>query len=72
LTSRDNLGRQPFSEPSLTGSLRFPPAALLDISGQKLLDLHEGASDVSRLVPGVYFIRDQVVAGATTRVLIVR
>jgi hypothetical protein len=30
---------------------------LLDISGRKVLDLHSGANDVSRLSPGVYFIR---------------
>jgi len=30
--------------------------ALLDISGRKVLDLRAGASDVSRLAPGVYFV----------------
>jgi YVTN family beta-propeller protein len=33
------------------------PIALLDISGRKLLDLHPGANDVGRLVPGIYFVR---------------
>jgi hypothetical protein len=32
------------------------PAHLLDIAGRKLLDLHAGANDVSRLAPGVYFV----------------
>jgi hypothetical protein len=38
-----------------------PQAAswLLDISGRKVADLHPGPNDVSRLAPGVYFIRDQ-------------
>jgi hypothetical protein len=36
---------------------RFPITALLDISGRDVLDLHPGANDVSRLAPGVYFVR---------------
>jgi hypothetical protein len=31
-------------------------AALLDVSGRKVMDLVPGANDVSRLAPGVYFI----------------
>jgi len=31
--------------------------ALLDVSGRKVLDLNSGANDVSRLGPGVYFVR---------------
>jgi len=30
---------------------------LLDIAGREVLELHAGANDVSRLAPGVYFIR---------------
>jgi hypothetical protein len=30
---------------------------LLDAAGRKVLDLKPGANDVSRLAPGVYFIR---------------
>jgi hypothetical protein len=33
------------------------PLSLLDISGRKVLDLHPGPNDVSRLSPGVYFVR---------------
>jgi hypothetical protein len=33
-------------------------AELLDASGRKVLDLKTGANDVSRLVPGVYFVRE--------------
>jgi len=36
---------------------RVPRPVLLDISGRKVLDLHSGANDVSRLSPGVYFVR---------------
>jgi len=32
-------------------------AALLDISGRKVLALHSGANDVRALAPGVYFVR---------------
>jgi hypothetical protein len=33
------------------------PSALLDISGRKVTVLRPGANDVSRLAPGVYFVR---------------
>jgi len=33
-------------------------SALLDVSGRKVLDLRPGANDVSRLAPGVYFVRE--------------
>jgi photosystem II stability/assembly factor-like uncharacterized protein len=32
-------------------------ASLLDASGRRVLDLHPGPNDVSRLAPGVYFVR---------------
>ena len=35
-----------------------PIASLLDISGRKAMNLQRGANDVSRLAPGVYFVRD--------------
>ena len=40
---------------------REPQAAnaLLDIAGRKVLDLHPGPNDVSRLAPGVYFVREE-------------
>jgi len=38
-------------------------AELLDISGRKALDLHTGANDVSRLSPGVYFVRERSAVG---------
>jgi hypothetical protein len=34
-------------------------AVLLDITGRKAFDLHPGPNDVSRLAPGVYFVRSQ-------------
>lgn len=33
-------------------------AELLDATGRRLMALHAGVSDVSRLAPGVYFVRD--------------
>jgi hypothetical protein len=39
-------------------------AALLDISGRKVLGLRPGANDVGALAPGVYFVRQQ---GSTTQ-----
>jgi hypothetical protein len=35
------------------------PRSLLDISGRRVLDLKPGANDVSRLSPGVYFVREE-------------
>jgi YVTN family beta-propeller protein len=35
------------------------PSWLLDISGRRVLDLRPGANDVSRLSPGVYFVREE-------------
>jgi hypothetical protein len=32
-------------------------AILLDASGRKVMDLRPGPNDVSRLAPGVYFVR---------------
>jgi hypothetical protein len=46
---------------------------LLDISGREMLDLHSGANDVSRLSPGVYFVREtQAQAHVTHKVVIAR
>ena len=39
------------------GGLRVASYELLDISGRKVFALHAGANDVSRLAPGVYFVR---------------
>ena len=48
---------------------------LLDISGRKVLDLRPGANDVSRLTPGVYFVREaqaQAQAQAVLKVVVTR
>ena len=56
LTKLPTITRGVLFLPEATG--REPQAAsLLDISGRKVLDLHPGANDVSRLSPGVYFVR---------------
>jgi hypothetical protein len=75
------------SEPRIStvsrGVLRLPEAVsgrrsavsdLLDASGRKVLALHPGANDVSRLSPGVYFVREaecgqRLAAGARKVVL---
>jgi len=58
------------------GVLRLPASnnpcltqAFFDISGREVLDLHPGGYDVSRLSPGVYFLRG-VGAGGTGRVVV--
>ena len=50
-----------------------PKPALLDASGRKVMDLHPGANDVSRLPAGVYFVREaqaQAQAQAVHKVVI--
>jgi hypothetical protein len=42
----------------LPPSLLSPPSSLLSVVGRKVMDLKPGANDVSRLSPGVYFIRE--------------
>jgi hypothetical protein len=50
---------------------------LLDISGRKVLDLRHGANDISRLAPGVYFVRSGPSAvsrapAAVTKIVVTR
>ena len=45
-------------------------AALLDIAGRKVIRLHPGPNDVSKLAPGVYFVRSE--PSAVTKVVIQR
>ena len=47
-------------------SSRKPTAAswLVDATGRRVLDLHPGANDVSRLAPGVYFVRQELQASS--------
>lgn len=52
-------------------SLRSQAVGLLDASGRKVLDLKAGANDVSRLSPGVYFVREAQVR-AVRKVVITR
>ncbi len=37
---------------------RVPRPVLLDAAGRRVMALHAGANDVSRLAPGVYFVRE--------------
>ena len=59
--------------------LRGSSTSLLDIAGRPVLDLHPGANDVSKLAPGVYFVRPQSAfssqytgASTVTKVVIAR
>jgi len=45
-------------------------AALLDIAGRKVMKLHPGPNDVSKLAPGVYLVRSE--PSAVTKVVIQR
>ena len=46
-------------------------AELLNVAGRKVAVLHAGANDVSRLAPGVYFVREaQAQAQAVRKVII--
>jgi large repetitive protein len=49
---------------------RVPRPVLMDANGRKVLDLHFGANDVSRLAPGVYFVRLSADGRSTTRKLV--
>jgi hypothetical protein len=52
-----------------------PPSSLLSIDGRKAMDLKPGANDVSRLSPGVYFVREtqaRLRAQATRKVIVAR
>jgi hypothetical protein len=48
------------------GVLLLPPptftlhSSLFSLSGQKVLGLHSGANDISRLAPGVYFVHSSI------------
>jgi len=52
-------------------SNRVPRPALLDISGRRVVDLEPGDNDVSRIAPGVYFVRWKE-DGSAVRVVIQR
>jgi hypothetical protein len=51
--------------------LLSPPSSLLSVDGRKVLSLEPGANDVSRLSPGVYFVREAR-AQAVRRVVVTR
>ena len=64
---RDGLG----TRSGLSDNPVMSRAALLDISGRKVLDLRPGRNDVRALPAGVYFVR-HVVDNRTTKVVVER
>ncbi len=55
------------------GQMTGDRTELLDAAGRNVLALHAGANDVSRVAPGVYFVREaQAQAQATRKVVIQR
>jgi hypothetical protein len=47
-------------------------AELLDISGRKVMEPHPGVNDISRIAPGVYFVREALVQAASSKLRAVR
>jgi hypothetical protein len=45
-------------------------ASLLSVDGRKVMDLRPGPNDISRLAPGVYFVRSE--PSAVTKVVVTR
>ena len=58
--AQHGLLARPLRRPSLARNVLFScdsgPVSLLGTSGRKVMALHPGANDVSRLAPGVYFV----------------
>jgi hypothetical protein len=70
------LGAGTVPQSGASDALGLSRAALLDASGRKVLDLHSGPNDVSRVGPGVYFVREKgprvrVFEGSSVRKVIV-
>jgi hypothetical protein len=57
--------------PGAPGHKPYATSWLLDAAGRKVLGLHSGVNDVSRLAPGVYFVREEE-AQAVRKVVITR
>lgn len=50
----------------------YPGAALLDMSGRKVLELQPGANDLYALTPGVYFIQYRLSVPGFTKVVVTK
>jgi hypothetical protein len=68
----DNKPQAPSFKPGQTivrGALFLPVSpftlhySLFDITGRAVMSLRPGANDVSRLPPGIYFVRERLAAG---------
>jgi hypothetical protein len=64
------LGAGTVPQSGASGALGLSRAALLDMSGRKVIDLKPGLNDVRHLAPGVYFVRSQ--PQTVTRVVVTR
>jgi hypothetical protein len=53
------IARGVLNQPASSGANLLIPCWLLDAGGRRLLVLHPGENDVSRLAPGVYFVQEQ-------------
>jgi hypothetical protein len=59
------MSYSPSAATVIRGVLRLPlspftvHASLFDVTGRKVMALHPGPNDVSRIAPGVYFVKEQ-------------
>jgi hypothetical protein len=69
LTSWPTVLRDVLLLPGASSHKSQAASYLLDVEGRKVLELHSGANDISRLTPGVFFVRE---ASKVTKVVIAK
>jgi len=75
-------GRSPVTAvPTIVRGVLFLPerassgasiSCLLDVSGQKVMDLRPGANDVRALAPGIYFVRSELSAAGVQKTVLAK